>query len=58
MQKREKRREEKKKSDRKKNCDLVGIDPCKKKEKKKKLSIESNLGPLTLRGNGHYDYNS
>ena len=26
-------------------------------EKKKKLSTESNLGPL-LRGNGHYAYNS
>ena len=28
------------------------------KGKKKNLSTESNLGPLTLRGNGQYAYNS
>ena len=27
-------------------------------EGKKKLSTESNLGPLTIRGNGQYAYNS
>ena len=30
----------------------------KKEEKKKKLSRESNLGTLTLRGNSRYAYNS
>ena len=59
MQKTEESREEKKKSDRKKYWELVGIEPMPgpererekkkrwKKKGKKKLSTESNLGPLT-----------
>ena len=42
--------EKKKKSDRKKNWDLAGIEH--------KPGLKSSLGPLTLRSNGCYAYNS